>query len=470
MIGIVQSGVHRGYTDLPSIKLTPGRIEAFTCPPNKKQVFLREPSGLGVRATAGSKSYIFQGKLNGCVIRMTIGGLDNWTLGDARKEARRLKTIIDDGRDPRVLKAEVTAADVATRQNARQALAPAMEAWQSYMKARKRHWGARSLLEHERLCDAGGKDKTRGRKKGEGDKTMPGPLYGLLQLPLSKIDSNAVENWLIAQQHRPGVARAAFVRLRAFLNWCADRPQYRDHVAPDACTKQDVKDEVPKARAKNDALERQHLKLWFEYVRKLENPIHAAYLQTVLLTGARREEIAALKWADVDFRWQRMEIADKVEGRRVIPLPPYVAALLLDLQRLNNMPPNVRQLKRMQEKGKTWEPSPWVFASRTAASGRIQEPRAAHDKVLTLAGLPHVSIHGLRRSFGSLTQWCDIPAGVIPQIQGHKPSATAEKHYRVRPIDLLYKWHSEYEGWILKEAGIDQPQEKAQELRAVTAA
>jgi len=292
------------------VEIKKEHVKDFTCPPDKKQVFLREPSGLGVRATAGSKSYIFQGKLNGNVIRMTIGNVENWTPITARKEARRLQAIIDQGRDPREVKAELTAADAATRRKARQAQAPAIEAWQAYIKVRARHWGARSLLEHERLCDPGGKPKTRGRKKGEGDKTMPGPLYDLLQLPLSKIDSSAVEGWLIAQQHRPGVARAAFVRLRAFLNWCAGRPEYHDHVMPDACTKQDVKDEVPKAQAKSDALERQHLNLWFEYVRKLENPVHAAYLQTVLLTGARREEIAALKWTDVDFKWRRMDIAD----------------------------------------------------------------------------------------------------------------------------------------------------------------
>lgn len=50
-----------------------------------------------------------------------------------------------------------------------------------------------------------------------------------------------------------------------------------------------------------------------------------------MLTGARREELAALKWADVDFQWKRLTIRDKVEGERIIPLTPYVGSLLLDL-------------------------------------------------------------------------------------------------------------------------------------------
>ncbi|NWO08732.1 MAG: hypothetical protein HLX50_24425 [Alteromonadaceae bacterium] len=46
-------------------KLTPERIRRFACPPDRKQVFLwdTEASRLAVRATAGSKSFIFEAKL-----------------------------------------------------------------------------------------------------------------------------------------------------------------------------------------------------------------------------------------------------------------------------------------------------------------------------------------------------------------------------------------------------------------------
>jgi hypothetical protein len=37
---------------------------------------------------------------------------------------------------------------------------------------------------------------------------------------------------------------------------------------------------------------------------------------------------------------------------------------------------------------------------------------------------------------------------------GHKPSATAEKHYKVRPLDLLRMWHTRIEVWTLEQAGI----------------
>lgn len=107
-----------------------------------------------------------------------------------------------------------------------------------------------------------------------------------------------------------------------------------------------------------------------------------------------------------------------------------------------------------------------MFSSR-GKSGRIEGPNAAHNTALTAAGLPHVSLHGLRRSFKSLAEWVEMPVGVVAQIMGHKQSATAEKHYTVRPLDLLRLWHSRYESWLLEQAGIEQPKEGAPGLRAV---
>lgn len=169
-----------------------------------------------------------------------------------------------------------------------------------------------------------------------------------------------------------------------------------------------------------------------------------------------------MRWVDVDFRWGSLRIRDKVEGERTIPLPPYLAGLLRDLQARNETLPAVpRRIKRdpeaSEEFNRAWTPSQWVFSSRAAGNGYLQEPRIAHNRALDAAGLPHVTLHGLRRSFGTLSEWVECPVGVVAQIQGHKPSAIAEKHYRVRPLDLLRMWHVRIEAWILAEAGIEQP-------------
>ena len=456
-------------------KLTAGRIRDFACPTGKAQAFLwdSEAPGLALRATAGAKAFVYQGKLNNKDFRVTIGDSRAWGIDDARTEARRLQTLVDQGTDPRQEKAERIAAGEAKREEARRIEAPALEAWATYLEARRPKWGETSYRNHVTLSKEGGETITRGRKTTEDGKTQPGLLRPLLVLPLAKIDAARVQSWLKDEAaKRPTQAALAFRLLRGFLNWCADRPEYQKQIHADACASKAVREELPKRQAKRDALEREMLRPWFEQVRAITNPVQAAYLQVALLTGARREEVAEMRWEDVDFRWNKIIIRDKVEGERTIPLTPYVAALLRDLKRRNDTPPPESRIlhgKRIANDLDAWKPSPWVFASKTAASGYLQEPRIAHNRALRDAGLPNITIHGLRRSFGSLSEWCEVPAGIVAQIQGHKPSATAEKHYRVRPIDLLRQWHTKIEAWILSEAGIEQPteQEAAPALRVV---
>ncbi len=96
----------------------------------------------------------------------------------------------------------------------------------------------------------------------------------------------------------------------------------------------------------------------------------------------------------------------------------------------------------------------YVFYSEKSSTGYIVEPTKSLKIAITNGGIEDLSIHGLRRSFKTLSEWVALPSGIVAQIAGHKPSGTEEKHYTVRPIDLLRKWHVEYENWILEEANI----------------
>lgn len=434
------------------IKLTAGRIREFTT--DKGQAFLwdSDTPGLAVRATAagkrnplGSKAYIFQSTLsNGQDVRLTIGDIRAWSIDDAREEARTLQKMIDHGLDPREEKRERLAAAESARAEIRRNDAAAMEAWRAYIKARRQKWSARYLADHEAVCTEGGTPRSRGRRPGEPDTKQPGALRPLLLLPLNQIDADRVRDWLREEAaRRPTHAAMVFRLLRAFLNWCSGRPEYRDQVHTDACAARLAKSELPKKKAKDDCLQREQLPVWFTAVKQLGNPIISAYLQALLLTGARREELAWVRWKDVDFKWNSLTIKDKVDGVRSIPLTPYVASLLNELPRRNV----------------------WVFSSPAAASGRLQEPRIGHNQAITAAGLPPLTLHGLRRSFGTLAEWVECPAGIAAQIMGHKPSATAEKHYRVRPLDLLRSWHTKIEAWILEQAGVEfEPMQAALQL------
>jgi hypothetical protein len=59
--------------------------------------------------------------------------------------------------------------------------------------------------------------------------------------------------------------------LRAFLNWCSDRPEYRDQVQPGACITRMARDELPKEAAKDDCLQREQLPAWFAAVRQIKS-------------------------------------------------------------------------------------------------------------------------------------------------------------------------------------------------------
>lgn len=444
---------------MAKVNFTAGRIAEFHCEPGKLQAFMWDSSapGLGLRANpGGAKAYVFQSKLNGRTLRVTIGTpkINNagvWHIDAARAEARRLQLLIDAGQDPRDVKADtlaaadahrkaLAAADVAEQakqveieqlrvtQEAQQSLL-ARAVWDTYLSAPHPKWGAQHRADHLIAASEGGIKAKIGDKS-----TKAGPLAALLTMPLYAITAPVVREWMVAEcASRPTFAHNSFRKFRTFIRWCAKHPQFQNVTHLDCCLADEVKDIVPSNKTKEgDCLQREQLPDWFNAVRKISSPVISAYLQCLLITGARREELAALRWVDVDFKWRSLSIRDKVEGERVIPLTPYAAALLAALPRRNQ----------------------WVFSSPTAATGRLTEPRIAHTRALAAAGLPHVSLHGLRRSFGTLCEWVEMPNGISAQIMGHKPSALAEKHYRRRPLDLLRKWHDMVEVWLLEQASI----------------
>lgn len=452
------------------VNFTAGRVNGHSCPAGKAQAFLWDSgaSGLGLRATAaGALSYIFQGKLNGATVRVTIGAPKDWGIDDARDEARRLQRLIDAGKDPREEAAEQRAAHEARKAEARRKDVTLAEAWEAYIEARRSKWSDLHYRDHVTLASAGGQPKKRGKGL-----TEPGPLAVLMPLKLSDLSADRMGEWLADEAaQRPARVRLAFNLLRIFATWCESRAEYQGLIDPQAVATRLSKDALPKQAAKTDSIQREQLAAWFGAVRQISNPVMEAYLIGLLLTGARREELAELRWDDVDFRWRSLHLKDKVEIEtgRVIPLTPYFASVLLELKRINDTPPNVRQMRSLEAKGETWQPSEWVFASKTSGDGRLAAPNNALHRVCGIAGIAPVTLHGLRRSFSSLAEWTEVPSGIKAQIMSHKPSAIAERHYNVRPLDLLRMWHDKLEAWILKEARIDfKPEQNQQGLQAVT--
>lgn len=424
-------------TDAPDLseshELTAGLIERLACPAGKLQAFLRDAKapGLRVRVTAaGAKSFVFEAKLNRQTIRRTLGDVRAWSIEAARSEANRLRVTLDGGTDPREVERDQLAAKAAIKDAAAAKAVTVGDVWPRYLiegkPKRKDAFKPRYRADLEAMAAPGGVKK----KRGQGD-TRPGPLFPLLALTLSQVNEDTLKSWFdceaVAGQHQ---AARALMMFRGFMRWCSAKPEFRARIDRDAGKAAAIVEALPSNTRRTDALEAAQVPGWWTGVEQLNNRTASVYLRALLLTGARREEMAALKWTDVDFRWRKLTIADKVDETRVIPLTPYLAQQLATLPHTNE----------------------FVFAS-TGKAGRIADARASHAKAMQSAGIDSLTIHGLRRSFSLLGESAGAPAGAIAQVMGHKPSATAEG-YRPRSIDALRPYLGQIEAHILEQAGI----------------
>ena len=415
---------------------TADRVASFKCKEGTKQSIFWDGKtpGLGLRVTAsGAKSYIFQTELHGKTIRITIGDQRAWSISDAQTEAARLKVKTNRGIDPRQEAAEDRAAKQAAKeakkaQEIREKVTIGI-AWEKYLIARKNFWSERHYRDHVEMMRPGGEKRARSSKL-----TESGVLASLADVRLIDLTTERVQEWATKEaETRPGRARIAFRLLKAFLTWCAEQPEFCQIVTYNSAKNKRTREILGKPKTNEVVLQREQLPAWFHAVKQIRSPIVSAYLQTLLLIGARPGELIDLKWEEVDFRWCHMRIGDKVEETREVPLTPYVSYLLNELPRRNE----------------------WVFSSPPSASGHLIDPHSAHDKACEIAGIDGLKIYALRGSFATLSEWIETPAGIAAQIQGHKPSGVREKHYIRRPLDLLRMWHVKIEAWILEQAGIE---------------
>jgi len=428
-------------------ELTPGMIAALKCPDGRSQAFLKdaESRGLAVRVTAaGAKRIVFESKLHGETLRIRLGEPPAMTIPAARLEAARLRVLVSEGKDPRAV--ERAAAEEAAKAQAAAEAAAALEEsrqvtvgslWQRYVvegrPKRRDAWKPRYIADMARMTAPGGEQKTRGKGL-----TLPGHLTPLMAKCLSEIDDDLLADWFATESKRSKhQATRALMMFRGFLRWCAMQRDLRGLVNKDAGRAPEILAALPALKRRTDALEAAQVRGWWTAVEQLPNRAASAYLRGLLLTGARREEMAGLRWSDVDFRWKKLTIADKVRDARTIPLSDYMAAMLAGLPRAKDAEGN---------------PIPYVFASE-AKTGRIADPRKSHERAQAEAAISGLTIHGLRRSFALLGEAAGAPDGAIRQVMGHAPSGVAEG-YRPRSVDALRPYLQRIETHILDLVGV----------------
>jgi len=137
------------------------------------------------------------------------------------------------------------------------------------------------------------------------------------------------------------------------------------------------------------------------------------FFSMALWTGARRANVQAMRWNDIDLSaavWTipGQEFKNKELFRVVLSAPA--------LEILNRR--------------KVGSKSPYVFPSH-GKDGHIVEPKKAWSELLTLAGLRDLRIHDLRRTLGSWQAATGASLQVIGKTLGHKNQKTTEIYARL---------------------------------------
>lgn len=417
------------------LKFTTSKVLKLEKPSEgKNQIFYwdLDANGLSVRVTQNeNRSYIFQSRVSGKSLRITIGDVNVWSLDEARMEARRLQQLCDQGIDPRRNKAEEEEKNTIFGEFESLKKITFGIAFNEYVEEHKECWSERHYNDHIKLIKKGGEKKKRGQGL-----TIDGPLFMLADTPLSEFTSDYLIKWQRREaETRPGQGALAFRLARGCINWCSEHEIYSNLINKTVHETKRVRKAVPVLKARKRALLRNQLANWFLAVSEVPNIMHRTFLQITILTGPRSDSIRSIEREHLDFKWKVIMIWDKDDqDYRAIPMTSYVEKLL------KNLPVNSH--------------SKYVFWSDRSECGYITDVRKKYHEKLDEHGLPRLSIHDLRRSFSNLTEWLDVPQGVVAQIMGHKPSATQEKHYKDRPVDLLRVHHQRIEDWILSEAKV----------------
>ena len=149
---------------------------------------------------------------------------------------------------------------------------------------------------------------------------------------------------------------------------------------------------------------------FFTALQNETNEVARNYIWMLLLTGARKTNVLAMRWDEIDFELQMWRIPDTKNGEPVnIPLTR------LAMQLLTSIKPECE----------------WVFPSATSLVGHLQDPKKAWNRILKQAEIENLRIHDIRRTLGSYQAITGASLHVIGKSLGHKSSISTQIYARL---------------------------------------
>ena len=386
-------------------KITKRVVDASHIEKNGKRyvVWDTELKGFGLLVLpSGVKSYIFNYRTpEGRSRRATIGKHGTWTAEQARRKAAEFNDMDRTDRDPLAEKAKVRSAVTVN------------EVFDAYLVSER--FGQKA--ETTRSVDVG-------RIKRHLRPLLGSAFVGNLTAEDIRRSFSAIRDGKTAVTVKTGKRGLARVRggenaardsirlLRAIFNWAIAETLITSNPA--------VTIELGSGNTRDTILESpEDYKRLFETLDTMENekrirqPVADA-IRVIALTGARRGEIATLKWAHVDL------------AKGLIKLPPaaHKTGRKTGRPRMIGLPAPAQALIARQPVGKDED---YVFApSRGEGPVQLSKP---WRKIRVEAALPEgIGLHGLRHSLASHMAMQGASAAEIMTTLGHAQLSTAQRY------------------------------------------
>jgi len=164
-----------------------------------------------------------------------------------------------------------------------------------------------------------------------------------------------------------------------------------------------------------------------------------SFFMLALLTGARRSNVLAMRWADVslpDAVWRIRADEAKAGDELVIPLVPEAVKLLQELKEREGASPV------------------WVLPA-DSKTGHYQEPKRAWATLCARAELADLRMHDLRRTMGSWLVRTGASTAINAKALGHKSLQAAAVYQRIADTDPIREAMERATSAILGAGGVE---------------
>ncbi|MBV5295399.1 MAG: tyrosine-type recombinase/integrase [Curvibacter lanceolatus] len=186
-------------------------------------------------------------------------------------------------------------------------------------------------------------------------------------------------------------------------------------------------------------LQSDELPAFFKALAAMPNESMRDLFMLALLTGARRSNVCAMAWSDIDLEAGVWRIAKTKNGTP---------------QNVTLSPEAVQVLKARKEGA---EASSFVFPS-TGKTGHIVEPKGAWAKLLESAGIGNLRIHDLRRTLGSWQARSGASLPIIGKSLNHKTHQATAIYARL-DLDPVRQSVNTATAAMMEAAGLKKPAE-----------